>query len=435
MNTPVLIYAPFKSNRLLYVLDWVFKIRIGVNYTLTNKEEAIAECSIVYGKLLSHNVFTIPSCGLLHETSIARHNIPTGEWNNIPTLYATEDKTYSVPFDIFSAIFFLLSRYEEYFDFTPDKHNRYPATESILYKNNWLERPLIDEWITQLRTKLESTCNISSPAPKPFTYIPTYDIDIAWSYKNNGTLRNIGGLARDVLSARFAEVGKRIQTLTVGNDPYDSFEFLQGLHKQYKFNPIYFILSTLNTGKFDKNISPLHSDMQTIIKSFAAEGTVGIHPSYHMDTKPDLLDEEKSTLEKIISNTITQSRQHFIRLRFPETYCQLISSGIRTDYSMGYGANLGFRAGTGMPFKWFNIEKDEETALTIYPFCFMDSTAHYEEELTAEAAFDKLEQMKTLLQQNNSMLITVFHNFSLGTATEWKGWAIHYSEFLKEMAQ
>jgi hypothetical protein len=62
----------------------------------------------------------------------------------------------------------------------------------------------------------------------------------------------------------------------------------------------------------------------------------------------------------------------------------------------------------------------------------MDSTAHYEEQLSADAAFAKLNAMKVVLAQTNSTLVTVFHNFSLGRAPEWNGWNQHYAHFLTD---
>ncbi len=431
MSKSIVIYCPFTSKRLLYVLDWIFKSRLGVDYTLTNNTTDFSDLCISYGSVIE-NAISIPSCRLLDEQGIKQHEIKTGEWNNIPTLYAENNDT--IPFDIFSAVFFLISRYEEYYSFTPDKHGRYPATDSILYKNGWLERPLVDEWIEALRLLLQQKGGFTIPT-RSFSYLPTYDIDIAWSYKNKGLVRGMGGFVKDILSLRVAEVAKRISVLSGAQDPYFSFDSIALLHKKYNYTPVYFVLATLRTGEFDKNISPLHPDMQQLIQSFANEGTLGVHPSYNMNTNNAFLEEEKSSLEKISGMAISQSRQHYIRLWFPRTYRQLIAAGITDDYSMGYGTHLGFRAGTGLAFNWYDLETETATALQVHPFCFMDSTAHYELKLSAAEAFARLNSMSTILQKQNSQLITVFHNFSLGTDNEWKNWAASYASFLEKMSR
>jgi hypothetical protein len=158
---------------------------------------------------------------------------------------------------------------------------------------------------------------------------------------------------------------------------------------------------------------------------------MGIHPSYYATSKA-LLDKEKATLEEITGFKVHQSRQHYIKLKIPDTYHLLASCGITEDYSMGYGTHLGFRAGTGSSFLWYNLENGQATAMRIHPFCFMDTTAHYEQGLTPAQAFEALGTMAAQLKEANSTLVTIFHNFSLGTAREWHGWADAYKHFLAQ---
>ena len=104
--------------------------------------------------------------------------------------------------------------------------------------------------------------------------------------------------------------------------------------------------------------------------------------------------------------------------------------GIEYDYSMGYATHLGFRAGTSHSFVWYDLLREKTTELNVTPFCFMDATAHYELKLSADEAFSRLHAMQQLLQKINGTLITVFHNFSLGTDKEWEGWQEKYASFL-----
>ena len=119
-------------------------------------------------------------------------------------------------------------------------------------------------------------------------------------------------------------------------------------------------------------------------------------------------------------------------MRLPDTYHLLLRNGISDDYSMGYGSHLGFRAGTGASFAWYDLTREETAQLRIHPFCFMDTTAHFEQKLNVHDAFSKLHAMAFALEQAGSTLVTVFHNFSLGTARESKGWRHAYESFLQE---
>jgi hypothetical protein len=383
---------------------------------------------IAYGKELK-NAVSIPDAGLLWEEGVMPHNIEVGRWKDIPTLYHTND-LFDVSFDIFSAIFFLISRHEEYYSYIPDKHERYPATESTLFKKGWLSRPLVDEWLLALFELLKDK---GAPVSlKPFFYQATYDIDIAFSYKHKGFARTGGAIAKAALQLNTEEIARRVAVM-LGNqqDSFDCYEWLQEVHERTGITPIYFVLASLKTTHYDKNIFPLHPRMATLIRAFKEEGQVGLHPSYFSD-KSDVFEQEKTTVEGITNSSVQLSRQHYIRLKIPETYTALIAHKLNDDWSMGYGSHLGFRAGTGRSFLWFDLKGESTTSLRVHPFCFMDSTARFEEGLTAERAFQRLDQMKERLMRSHSTLVTVFHNFSLGSDKGWEGWAERYGQFLKD---
>lgn len=432
----ITIYAPVVTNRLQYVLQWLFEEQLQVAYRIVQQPAHTEglDFFITYGAVMP-NALCIPDAGLLQQTGtdVIRPAIST--WQDIPTLFAADDPHYDIPFDVFSAIFYLLSRYEEYQPFTPDRHGRYPAAESILYKNGWLERPIVDEWVAALRKLLMEKHHFSTPTPA-FSFQPTYDIDMAYAYSFKGWQRTIGGIGKDVLSRNFARLTERIKVLREQRpDPYDSFFWLQQLHQTTRYKPIYFVLAAARESDFDKNIPPTHPRMTKLILRLQLEGPVGVHPSYHTDRQNRLLAREKRILEKITGANITISRQHFIKLRLPDTYRQLMAAGITDDYSMGYSTHLGFRAGTGASFLWYDLQQEAATALRIHPFCFMDTTAHFFMKQTTVQAFASLRAMATILQQCNSRLITVFHNFSLGNDSQWKGWSEQYFAFVSAMRE
>lgn len=429
----VLVYCSATSPRLTYVLDWLLKERLKVSYTITHNEADVirAPFAIAYGKALPQAI-SIPDAGVLSQTGVFDGDPETGTWQNIPTLFATAKKTYSVPFDILSAIFWLISRNEEYLPYKPDKHGRYPAKSSMLYRKGWLQRPLIDEWIAELRKSLiRAGAHIP---PMHFVFQPTYDIDIAYSHLYKGARRIVGAWMRALIKMDMRQLSERLAVLKRKvKDPYDCYRWLRQLHKEYGYKPIYFILATTRTTAYDKNISPRHPAMARVIKNLAKESAVGIHPSYYSD-KDEILQDEKQLLEHIAGRSIHLSRQHYIKMLMPGTCRLLLQKSITDDYSMGYGSHLGFRAGTGASFPWYDLQKDQVTSLRIHPFCFMDTTAHYEQKLNMHDAFNKLQAMSHILEQCGSTMITVFHNFSLGTAHEWKGWKHAYESFLQEKA-
>lgn len=436
----VVVYSQFESSRLTYVLDWLLKERLQLDYRIVIEEEDTlnAPYCIAYLCTLEGSV-NIPDTGLLFLKSLSNIECLTGDWNGLPTLFDAgyeneQDEPNTIPFDIFSAIFFLLSRYEEYLPYTPDRHGRFPSTESILYKQGLLARPLVDEWVEAFRQLLEQKWKVSIPQP-PFIFQPTYDIDMAYSHAYKGIRRIVGAYIRALLKGDVEQIHERTRVLKKKEtDPYDSFAWLRHLHEDNGYKPLYFILSALRTTAFDKNIHPKHPAMIRVIKQLAKEGTIGIHPSYYA-THYDELAKEKNTLSNIIAQPITISRQHYIRLMVPGTYHLLMDNDITEDYSMGYGSHIGFRAGTGSSFLWYDLSKESVTPIRTHPFSFMDTTAHFDMRLSPDDAFAELEKMTATLQKCGSTLNTVFHNFSLGTDQEWKGWNERYGAFIKKMSK
>lgn len=427
----VTVFCKQENARFLYVLDWVLKNVLHISYQLTDDESEVEELPffISYGKVFG-NALSIPDAGLLWERGIKEQNIQFGEWKTIPTLFHSLGKGTTLSFDLFSAVFYLISRYEEYYNYTPDKHGRYPPAESILYKQGWLQRPLIDEWIYGLYLILKQK-NIPVQLLS-FQYKPTYDIDMAYSYKHKGLRRNIGGFIKDFSKGDFKAVKERRGVLLSKQlDPFDAFVWMMQLHSSAHLKPIYFILAALQTTEYDKNIHPENEAMQKLVKRLGREGKIGLHPSYY-SADDAVFEKEKIELEHILGDPIIYSRQHYIKLTIPSTYRHLIKRHIGHDYSMGYGNALGFRAGTGRSFLWYDVEEEKQTMLRVHPFCFMDSTALFEKKLTAESAFAQLHEMKNYLQKTSSMIITVFHNFSLGSMEQWKGWKEHYELFVND---
>lgn len=73
---------------------------------------------------------------LLLEQGINDVEIYIQDWDEIPCFFPTSKNCF-LPFDVFAASFYLLSRYEEYLPHLKDEHGRYPASESLAFKNGF----------------------------------------------------------------------------------------------------------------------------------------------------------------------------------------------------------------------------------------------------------------------------------------------------------
>ena len=135
-------------------------------------------------------------------------------------------------------------------------------------------------------------------------------------------------------------------------------------------------------------------------------------------------------LGHIAGKQISSSRQHYIRFTLPQTYRQLIDIGIESDFSMGYGSINGFRASVTSPFFWYDLEREEQTKLLLYPFCFMEANSFYEQKYSTQKAFEELKHYFDIVRSVNGTLITIWHNSFLGTARQFRGWRDVYQQFI-----
>lgn len=436
MNPAALIYSHSVSPRLQYVVDFLSKY-YGLPFKLIFDEEKFINanelCKINYGyhRLTEGEIF-IHSHVLVFETSIRPVKIECFERNNYKAFFKTES---DIGFDLLAAIFYLLSRYEEHLPHKKDAYGRYAHTNSIAFKENFLPLPLINIWLEDFRKLLVQKNFKFQVSSFKFSFLPTYDIDMAWSFRNKGLKRTFGGILLLLLQAKFRKAIDRIKVATgKRNDPYDAYEWMEKLHQRYQLKPTYFFLVAKEVGKYDKNIDVSNPEFQELIRSVASKYAIGLHPSWAGGDIPSLLTKEKSTLEQISDQTVTSSRQHYIRLDLPSTYRKLLALGITNDHSMGYGTINGFRASIATPFYWYDLKNEEQTKLLLHPFCFMDANAYYEQKLFPDAALKELMQYYEAIKSVNGTMVTIWHNSFLGTAKEFSGWREVYEQFVSIIA-
>jgi hypothetical protein len=171
--------------------------------------------------------------------------------------------------------------------------------------------------------------------------------------------------------------------------------------------------------------------MQQLIQKHASKYEIGIHPSWQSGDNADTLREEISILQSITEKPVIRSRQHYIRMNLPKTYRLLIENEIKEDHSMGYGSINGFRASATSPFYWYDLEREQQTALLIRPFCYMEANSFFEQQYAAVEAADELQQYHDIIKSVGGELITIFHNHFVTAQKEWLPWRNMYSGFLK----
>jgi hypothetical protein len=427
------LYCPDITPRLRWIIgfcsDQLFDYPIRITH---DKEEfgRTAGPRINYSLSSIADVFTIRPAGLLFETTISPRSIHCFESNGRKAFFPTEG---DFPFDLFSASFYLLSRYEEYLPHEKDSYDRFSHTGSLAWREGFLDIPLVNYWLRDLREALSRKYPDLILRYTAFKFVPTYDIDSAWSFLHKGWRRNFGGALKSFAKGEWQLFWDRIAVLRRRlPDPFDPYEWLDSLHLYCRLRPYYFFLVAARCKGVDRNVSPSSPAFQRLIQYHAGGYRLGIHPSWHSGDDDRALREEIEWLEVMAGQPITRSRQHYIRFTLPHTYRLLLQYGIQQDFSMGYGSINGFRASVASSYHWYDLEKEESTALRIFPFCFMDANSYYEQRYTAPQAMTELMHYYRHVRRVNGLMVTIWHNNFLGSDPAFAGWREVYEVFLKE---
>lgn len=430
--TDFLIYSTQLTPRLDFVLQLIFKDLLGITFRVTTRQEEFVDYQgpkLSYTEKAFGEELHLFSNRLLFEKGLRDQEINVFDFENTKAFFGTHTR-YALPFDLFAATFYLVTRYEEYLPHIQDEHQRFIPSESIAKQKGFLLQPVVNIWVEKFKLILQRRFPAIQFKKQSFRYISTIDVDSAFSYAEKGIMRSGGGILKSISHFDIAGIFTRLKVLAgMEPDPFNTFSYQIEMIKKYHAEMIYFILLG-DYGVNDKNISFESSRFQEIIRLVSDYAKVGIHPSYASFQSVDLLKKEVKRLADIIKQDVRYSRQHFLRMSLPETYHRLVELEIYEDHTMGYASEVGFRAGICTPFHFFDLDSEKETALTIYPFAVMDGTLKDALKLSIPEAIQLTHTLADEVKRVNGCFITLWHNHSLDESGEWRGWRQVYEDTL-----
>ena len=429
----MLIFAEKITKRLKYIFRLLLEEQLGLEFEITSQNDKFLLYpgpKFSYGDQPLGDELFFASKGLLFEIGIKSQEPAYFDYEGNKSCFPVYNKSGALPFDIFAASFYLVTRYEEYLPHIKDEYGRFQATESDAYKHNFLQKPLVNIWSQKISKILSTRFPEIVIKPKQFKFIPTIDIDSAYAFRLKGLIRIMGGFSKSLVGGDFEEFNQRIRVLSgKEKDPFDTFDYQLEIHNKYNLEPKYFLLLA-NYAQYDKNVPVHNRQFQILIKTLADYAVVGIHPSYESNNRLATLREEVNRLSKILNRPITMSRQHFLKLSLPETYRNLISLDITDDYSMGFAFDPGFRAGIADSFGFYDLDLESETNLRIHPFTVMDGTLRDYKNLNATESIDMIKKLIDEVKAVNGTFISLWHNESLSDQKRWTGWRKVYEEMI-----
>ena len=417
----LLVYTKKKSPRLNYVFKHICTRVLGIKVGFTAKiEEFIAHDSLKmsYTKQQLSSEFFIKSHDILFEQGLSDIDINIHDWENTKCFFYLGEKS-AMPFDIFSATFYMLSRYEEYMPHVKDAYGRFMAKESLAFKEGFLKQPVVDIWAYNFKEALQKQFPEFEFIERQYNVIPIIDVPSPYNYKLKGLMRSFGGVLIDLFRLRIKNLYFRFAVLLgFKHDPDDTFKYIINRQKVSKFKfLLFFLIGDYST--YDKGINPNKKKYVSLIKHAGDYCRVGLKISFLAIEDDVILKKEKLKMEDILNTNLRASRQSFSKLNLPESYRNLIALEVQEDYTMGYVNHAGFRAGSCTPFLFYDLDYEVQTPLKINSYHIMDYALLKNRSLLDKKKF--LNEIIYEVKKVNGEFVPIFHNYTFSDDNKWKG--------------
>ncbi|BAO54258.1 hypothetical protein NMS_0249 [Nonlabens marinus S1-08] len=328
-----------------------------------------------YGtKPLGEETF-IWSHGLLDEHGIDDHDIEMIEWDDLPAFFPAPERS-DVPFDIFSAAFYLITRYEEYLPQVKDDYGRYSPYESAAFKNNFLKLPLIDLWVQKFGKQLHGEELSTLSRKRDVNKLIAIEVATFSKYKKRGVVINATAFLRHLRKLQLDRAWIQLKTLlNLEDDPYNNSDQILDLVKKYRAVRSYKerngleVLYFFHLGDYndqDTGVTYKSKSYLEAIKHIADYVKIGLRFSSNTSQK-DVYKEEKR-FEELLKRPLHHTMAAHSKIAMPGHYKLLVDTKTMEDYSMGYVNEPGLRASTSFPFYFYDLDYEVQTPLLIHPY-------------------------------------------------------------------
>lgn len=357
---------------------------------------------------------------------------------DIPVIYGTDkvavnDKLISCGIDIFASSFFMLTRWEEYANKNRDEHNRFPAYESLAYKQDFLDRSIVNEYVEMLKNMLYELGLEQKTRTRSYQLVLTHDVDFIYKWDTfSKFMRHLVGdlVLRKSIKELFLSTYYYIQVkLKKKNDPFDTFDYLMDVSENLNTKSYFFFMAKGIT-KFDNFYKSDSAEALNLVSKIKKRGHyVGIHPSYNAYNNLNQLENEKAELEENLDSNISFGREHFLRFEVPTTWQIWEDNSMSWDSTVGYADKEGFRCGVCYEYRVFNILTRKKLNLKEKPLIVMEMSLATQNNMTSIEMDKKIKSLICKVKKYNGEFVFLWHNSSFNIK-EWRDYKNTYENVL-----
>lgn len=426
----ILVKIPSRcASEVRYVFHCLLNEFLGVDYII-QEEKGRIDFSICLNNMelmIKNHFFTFDSTDELYQKDNIPAKVQKGELEingkRLPIVsifgevkMLKQEDIYVLDTDIISSTFFMLTRWEEYANKERDKHNRFAAKSSLAYKEGFLDRPIVNEYVELLWELIKIIGYKKDRKRRQFTKIPTHDEDIPFLW--NGTKSKIKSIGSSGLRNKsWRELKVRAKFIAKGRDPYDTHDFLMDLSEKKGLLSNFFFMAGGNS-KYDNNYRIDDPRISKLIGHIKNRGhNIGLHPSYNAYNNSEMFKKEKKKLEEVACMDIKYGRHHYLRFDPVKTLNIWNDAEMEWDSTLSYADSVGFRCGICFQFPFYDILSREQKVVYERPLIVMDGSLFKYENNTFESAREKIIELKNQVKKFNGDFVFLWHNSSFNNAT------------------
>lgn len=438
-----IIYENYKfKNEIEYTFTIIAR-KLGIEMEFDSNIDLFNDTVVNYSrnKIQGKRVINIEPGKLFTSIYLKKRSIPTKKlktYNKIPIIYSNEEiyveqENYNLytNIDIIQSIFFMLTRYEEivlWDKMEKDLYGRFPAKESLAYKNDFLDIPIVDEYINWLWKWLKDVGYEGERrgyfGHYDFASCLTHDVDMPFKYINSlgahiKCLKNKGDSF-----AKFKEIlNHAIANINYKKDPFYTFDYIRNIEKKYNFKSSFYFMNGGNS-RYENFYKIDDEKIKKLIRNLENDDCeVGYHYSFNSQDSLEMRKIEKQGLDSIFESRVYGGRNHFLRFTPLESWQICEKVGLLYDTTLSYADYDGFRCGTCLPYKPFDIKERRILNFWEIPLIVMEGTLKDRKyrNLKCEEAFEEIKKRIDTVKKYNGVFTLLWHNSSFDK-NEWLGW-------------
>jgi hypothetical protein len=326
--------------------------------------------------------------------------------------------------DVFGSAFFMLSRYEEAVSTQRDNHDRFPARASVAYREAFLDRPLVDEYVEILWAAMLRLWPRLERKLRRCRTLVTCDVDHPCHPSVRSISRLVKRTAAEAIRKRSLAAAIRPLRNYLGsrrgnlrNDPYYyTVDWMMDVNERAGNRVAFYFIPEITDTVLDDTCLITDAAVKAMLRRIARRGhEIGIHPGYHTYKNEENIISGVNRLRRVldqerIPQRIGGGRQHYLRwsTRTPAIWQR---AGLEYDSTLGFADHAGFRCGTCHEYPMFDVHNRKRLKLRQRPLiCMERSVIDYMGYGYTDRALETMKNLKNAAKRFNGDFVLLWHN-------------------------